>query len=342
MRIVVNNLIAVKSLMIDALTSCNKIVMLIFLACSIYSCSTKPPDFKDYDFVMDKNVKKKAVIMVYEALLHGEVIRKGEKVEYLASVDAKSYSQIYFDEFGNKLFEANYSFGDGKTLFSTVKTVRSGNRNNLVRIVYKRSFDNYSKTIYIFNSIGKLIEIVEHSYSKDQRKYNSRELSSYKYDSSGNLIEIILYDGKWDGEKLIPVLKEIRQFSNYNSNGGYQNIETYNSIYQLIKEVAIEYYPNSRLYRAEYSKYYQNGRLTDETRNYFVFDSNENIVIQRSIENERDELIYRTFDSHNNLTHFNSNRVASFKYNSLGDWTEQIIYRSNRPTWIVERTFTYY
>ncbi len=259
------------------------VILILF---SVISCSQAPSDEKDYELDMSK-VKKKASIMIYEAVTNRGHIAQGNILHSASGSGSDSYfshSYIYYDENNNVVYE-EYGRENG-TIYRTEKTNWFNSKNGQKHSVYSRSkydengrFDWFDKKIYERNNSGKLIEITSNSKTYKDRKYNSEIEFTYKYDSNGNRTEEIEYKRKYNSKtkKNERVIETKTLYSNFNSNGKFQRKLVYNSNNQLELDVVFEY-PNSNSV-IEYSKYYNYDQLTGDVRCEFIYNENKETVI---------------------------------------------------------------
>jgi len=312
-----------------------KISIIIFLLGSINYAKAQN-DEKDYEFTVDKNVKTKVSTMVYEAITDGDNIRKGKVIPYYFNMLIEkfySYSEIYVDEYRNKLYEISY-FDKAKTLpRRTVKVVYHNRKQ--VHATYTKEFSKddrsyiyYTKKLYERDKNGNVINITEYSKSKGKRNYEPRILFSFKYNSNGNMIEKIEYTSKYDESKqdYIRVVESKWVYSHFDNKGNFQGMLQYNAKNQLILEVVIDNFQGGHI---EYAKEYRYGQLVNEEKTEYRYDSNGNMISKSIIgkggnpgwaqipdgltEDEREQYIYEHYYGRN-LKVESTDRVTTYEY----------------------------
>jgi hypothetical protein len=245
----------------------------------VFGCSHVPSDESDYELDMS-NVKKKVSIMIYEAVTNRGHIAQGN-IWNSASGSGNdyyfSYSDIYYDENNNELYEEYYR-EERMTPYRTVKTNWYNSKEGQKQSIYQRhKYEEnadyyYGFDLYERNNNGNLIQI-----SDSKNEINA----TFKYDSNGNRTEEIEYESKYNtkSKKYERVIKLKTLYSNFNSNGKFQRKLVYNSNNQLMEDVVVEF-PNFNSV-IEYSKYYKYDQLTGDMRSEFIYNRNNLTVIRR-------------------------------------------------------------
>jgi len=252
--------------------------ILISIAFIATSC-TSQNDEKDYELDMS-NVKKKTTVMVYQAVVNGDDVSKGEITDYIMKdVDNiyNSYSTLYYDANNHRIYESYCSITNKTNPYRTVKTNWYSNNPSKWQSIYERRYDDgdnkykcdfYKKTVYDRNSDGKLMRIMEYSKSDNYKKYDSDTLSTFQYDSYGNKIEEIKYGNEYS--------KTV--YSQYNNEGQFQQKRVYDLDNQLIEELTGEYYPNGKLVKTEYDKTYKYNQLVSDIQDDYTYDDKGRMI----------------------------------------------------------------
>ena len=377
----------------------HKILAILLLSNSL-SCVPQNNE-REYEFNMSNEVKVKISVMINKAVENHGRIKKGDIINNLSTHDGgfyNSYSQMYYDKFNNIIYESYCS--ENETIpHRTVKTYWYDSKNNKKNAIYeKRTWGSedysYSKKLHERDKNGKLINIVSLRKSEINEEYKSEILTSYKYDSKGNRIEMLEYGDKWDKDKLenIRIVKSKTFYSNFNNAGNPQEKQKIEN--DLRVETVFDYSPNGKLVESEYYQQYSYGQLSQEFTNKYTYDNKANLLtivrkgkglgmigtpnhlhgeereqyikehyFGKNLKLEPTDIyIENTYDKHNNRVYsclYNYNRietefdfllnipppcgkVASYKYNSHGDWIERIEYYNDKPSFIITREIEYY
>lgn len=210
-----------------------------------------------------------------------------------------------YDRYGRKIEEGKYdNYSDGGLLYKIIYTY--DNKEILIEGNYFNTNDIFlRKETYLYDKFGSMIEKISTNFDGS---FGGK--STFKYDAFGNKNEEIIYSSPNQSSKITYQYDSIRnkiEENHYNITG--------------VLHASIKYkYDKQRLMIEE-----ENENKLYNTTTTYKYDINGNKIEENSEGSFLGEKL-----------------IFKYDYDKYHNWTRQVVFKENKPIYIIEREILYY